>query len=203
MSAAKIDLVALHKSDYTRHRTPTLVDIDAARYLAIDGAGAPGSAEFQDRIGVLYGGAYTLKFAAKAAGRDFVVCKLEALWGREGLDDEQLLALPQAEWPWRLMIRVPDFVGRRELAAACLQLREKGHPGPVDDLALVTLTEGRCVQMLHVGPYAEEDATIARMREFAASQGLAFRGLHHEIYLSDPRRVEPARLQTILRRPVG
>ncbi|MEM7201485.1 MAG: GyrI-like domain-containing protein [Planctomycetota bacterium] len=204
MPAAKINLLTLYKSEYVHSpQKPALVDIGPALYLAVDGVGAPGDAEFQDKLGALYAGAYTLKFAAKVGGRDFVVSKLEARWGREGLADDDLLRLPKAEWPWRLAIRLPDFIGATELAAALEQLRAKGHPGPFESLLLDQFTEGRCVQMLHVGPYENESVTIAAMREHASAQGLAWRGLHHEIYLSDPRRVEPARLKTILRRPVG
>ena len=100
------------------------------------------------------------------------------------------------------MIRTPDFIGTKELQAAISKLRDKGKPAEVSSVALETLKEGSCVQVLHVGPYDGEAATIAQMKNLAAAEGLSFHGLHHEIYLSDPRRVAPAKLRTILRHPV-
>ena len=91
-----------------------------------------------------------------------------------------------------LLIRTPDFIGAADLAAARAALMEKGKNPLVSEVRLEQITEGRCVQMLHTGPYASEPETIAKMHEFAQSQGLAFTGPHHEIYLSDPHRV-PAR----------
>ncbi|MCA8968352.1 MAG: GyrI-like domain-containing protein [Planctomycetes bacterium] len=209
MTGDKINLFTLHKAEYAQPKKPTFVEVGPARYFAIDGVGidASGSmdddSEFGHRIGALYAAAYTTKFTCKAGGKDFVVSKLEAFWGRDGLSDEAFAALPKEEWPWRMAVRVPEFVGARELKAAQKQLREKGNPSPFDDVQIVKLKEGRCVQMLHLGPYDREGETLAHMQAFAEREGLAFRGLHHEIYVSDPRRVEPERLKTILRRPVG
>ena len=192
----KLDLYREHKADYVAPRRPTLVDIGPAAYLAIDGRGAPGDASFQDAITALYGVAYTLKFASKAAGRDFTVCKLEVLYDREE---------PGASTPvsWTMMIRVPSFVVESDLHAACATLREKGKPGRFDAVTLTHLEEGRCVQVLHVGPYEAVPDTISQMDAFATEHGLVARGRRHEIYLSDPRRVPPDRLRTILRQPVA
>jgi hypothetical protein len=100
------------------------------------------------------------------------------------------------------MIRTPDFVGEKDLQEAIAACQKKGQVLEVAKVRLETLHEGLCVQVLHVGPYSEEGETIARMNEFAKQRGLSFHGLHHEIYLSDPRRVSPDRLKTILRMPV-
>ena len=99
------------------------------------------------------------------------------------------------------MIRTPDFVSRDELKTAVSVLLEKGKEPEVSQVGFETLTEGQCVQVLHVGPYEKEGETIAQMKAFAGDQGLTFSGYHHEIYLSDPRRVPPERLKTILRIP--
>ena len=144
--------------------------------------------------------AYTLKFASKFAGRDFVVCKLEGLYFADG--DTPLEDLPKAEWKWTLMMRVPDFIGDADLDAARKQLREKGKEGDFDAVRLETIDEGSCVQMLHVGPYENEHETLAAMATFMADEGLVPNGHHHEIYLSDPRRVPAEKLRTILRHPV-
>jgi hypothetical protein len=175
----KVDLYALHKADYIAPKTPRLVKIAKAQYLAIDGAGAPGGEEFQESIGALYKVAYPLKFASKAAGQDYVVCKLEGLWW-----DIQ----PPNIWNWKLLIRTPDFITKSQV--------------PKGKVKLETLTEGQCVQMLHVGPYDQVCRTTEIMRAFAEGEGLAFHGKHHEIYLSDPRRVAPEKLKTIVRVPV-
>jgi hypothetical protein len=100
------------------------------------------------------------------------------------------------------MIRTPDFITEKETAAAIEKLLAKGKPREVANVRLEELTEGRCVQVLHLGPYDKERPTIASMVTFAKENGLKFHGLHHEIYLSDPRRVAPAKLRTILRHPV-
>ena len=100
------------------------------------------------------------------------------------------------------MIRTPDFVGKTELNQAAKTLREKGKDPEVEEVKLEAVAEGSCVQMLHVGPYDREWETISQMLEFAAEEGYESHGRHHEIYLSDPHRVPPERLKTILRMPV-
>ena len=101
------------------------------------------------------------------------------------------------------MIRIPDFIRASDVKSAVKRLKEKGKADEVDRVKLETIKEGKCVQMLHVGPYANEGETVTRMIEHAQQSGLTCRGRHHEIYLSDPRRVAPAKLRTILRLPVG
>jgi hypothetical protein len=140
----------------------------------------------------------TRKFAG---GQDYKVCQLEGLWWADG-SSADFTAVPRDQWRWKLLIRVPDFIGQADLDQAKAALRDKGKPPAFESVRLETIEEGPCVQMLHVGPYAEEPATLALMRQFAAAGGLEFRGPHHEIYLSDPRRVPPERLRTILRMPV-
>ena len=192
----KVDFYKTHKSEYVTPKQPVLVEIGPAKYLAIEGKGEPGSPMFQAQIGALYGAAYTIKMTRKFAGKgDFKVCALEGqFWDFES-------GKPTMEW--KLLIRVPGFVTARELEAAVAALHKKGKGAEVDHLRLETLKEGKCVQVLHVGPYDTEPATMARMEAFAKENGLAFRGLHHELYLSDPRRVPPERLRTILRHPVA
>ena len=112
-------------------------------------------------------------------------------------------SLPSDQWHWKLMIRTPDFVSRDELKTAVSVLLEKGKEPEVNQVGFETLTEGQCVQVLHVGPYEKEGETIAQMKAFAGDQGLTFSGYHHEIYLSDPCRMPPERLKTILRIPAA
>lgn len=100
------------------------------------------------------------------------------------------------------MIRIPDSVGTAEIKEAIAKLNDRGKPELVKRVKRISLNEGKCVQVLHTGPYDAEGPAIAAMQAVAASKGLRFRGLHHEIYLSDPRRVASSRLRTILRHPV-
>ena len=110
--------------------------------------------------------------------------------------------MPTDQWQWKLLIRTPDFIGEEDLRQAVAVLLKRGKGEEVKRVRLETLAEGPCVQMLHVGPYERECETIAAMQAFAEKQQLRFSGKHHEIYLSDPRRVPPERLKTILRQPV-
>ena len=191
---AKTDLFKEHKSEYAAKATPQIVDVGRGRYIAVDGQGAPGGDEFQGAVAALYPMAYTMKFACKAEGRDFVVCKLEGQWWNT--------SGPRAQWKWRMMIRVPDFVDEATLRAARDAAQAKGTDVDVGSVKLIELEEGPCVQALHVGPYDREQATLDAMAELARAEGRKPHGRHHEIYLSDPRRVEPAKLKTILRQPV-
>jgi hypothetical protein len=201
-AAEKIDLYKLHKDQYVTPKSPVLLTAEEATYLSVDGQGTPGGPEFTDRIGALYSVAYTVKMSRKFAGlQDYMVCKLEALWWAGG-PDASLETTPQEQWHWKLLIRTPDFVEREELERAAATLIAKGKAPQADKVRMETLSEGLCVQMLHVGPYDEEPRALERMQAFAGQQGLAFHGRHHEIYLSDPRRVAPERLRTILRHPV-
>lgn len=200
-SADKIDLFKQHKDQYKAAKKPILVTVEEANYLSIDGRGEPGGEEFTDKIGALYGAAYTIKMTRKFSGeQDYVVCKLEALWSfEEGKDFENT---PREDWQWKMMIRTPDIVKPEELEKAASVLVEKGKSPSVREVKLEAISEGLCAQMLHVGPYDKEDETVEVMQAFAEEQGLKFQGRHHEIYLSDPRRVAPERLKTILRHPV-
>jgi hypothetical protein len=191
----KIDFYKTHKAEYVRPKQPALIKVSPARYLAIEGQGKPGGPEFQAQIGALFGAAYTIKMTKKFAGEgDFKVGGPEGLyWDFES---------PQ-RMCWKLLIRVPDFVQQRDLKAALATFKQKGKATEeTAKLRLETLREGKAVQALHIGPYSAERETIDRMQAFAAEQGLKSNGYHHEIYISDPRRVPPERLKTILRQPV-
>jgi hypothetical protein len=197
----KLDLYKLHKTEYAATRKPALVDVKPATYLAISGQGAPGGELFSASIGALYGMAFTIKMTRKFAGmQDYAVCKLEGQWWSDPPAD--FARLPKDQWLWNLMIRTPDAVKEDDLQQAVAVLRKRGKGEGTDRVRLESLTEGPCVQMLHVGPYEKECETIALMQAFAEKQQLQFSGRHHEIYLSDPRRVPPDRLKTILREPV-
>jgi len=197
---SKIDLFKEHKAEYSAKAEPHRLVVGPARYLSIEGRGAPGGTAFEEGVGALYGMAYTLKFQAKAEGADFAVCKLEATY--DHLADEEVFERDPDSVSWRLLIRVPDFVTPAHLKGARRALADKKKEGAFDRVRLEAVEEGACVQVLHVGPYSEERATLERMRGFLKEQGLAPRLWHHEVYLNDPRRMPPERLKTILRQPV-
>ena len=196
----KLDLYRKYSKEYVAPQTPVLVEVGPAAYLSIKGKGAPGGAAFTDAVGALYGVAFTVKMTLKFAGKpDYLVSKLEGLWptlkfGEPAHDKEQ--------WTWQLMIRTPDFITEKEVKGAIAVLLKRGKTEVVQQVVLVALEEGLCVQSLHVGPYDKECLTLEVMRSFAEKKGMKFHGAHHEIYLSDPRRVDPAKLKTILRHPL-
>ncbi len=202
MAAAKLDLQQRYRAEYVTPKAPVLVTVGPAKYLAYDGRGAPAGAAFQAAVGALYAVAYTVKMTRKAAGKtDYRVAWLEGLWW--GPDRRRPLSVrARTDWRWKVLIRTPTFVSARDLARAQQGLLAKGKVPEVAKVRLETIREGRCVQMLHVGPYDREPATLERMEAFAQEQGYAFKGVHHEIYLSDPRRTAPSKLRTILRHPL-
>lgn len=201
VTSQKLDLYKDNAKEYAATPKPAVVEARPAVYLAIGGQGAPGGDAFSDAIGALYGVAFTVKMTRKFAGkRDYVVCKLEALWPNLNCD---AATPPKEEWIWQLMIRTPKFVIQKDIDQAVKTLLKRGKTVDVQRVALRSLSEGLCVQALHVGPYDEEARTTAMMRDFAGKKGLRFAGPHHEIYLSDPRRVHLSKLKTILRQPVA
>jgi hypothetical protein len=195
----KIDLYDQHKDEYVTPKVPVLVTIKPAKYLAISGQGSPGGERFTAAVGALYNVAFTIKMARKFGGKqDYAVSKLEGLWFLDPAEPPS----SRDEWRWKLLIRTPNFVTGRERDTAVETLLAKGKPAEVRGVALETIAEGRCVQMLHVGPYDREAESIGLMRAHAKANGYSIDGPHHEVYLSDPRRVPAARLRTILREPV-
>ena len=201
-AAQKLDLYKLHRTEYVTPKVPVFLRIKPAKYVTINGKGSPASEVFQTKVGSLYGVAFTIKMARKAAGQDYSVCKLEGLWWG-ARDESNFSADPPDTWNWKVLIRVPDSIKEKDLKDAIKALREKGKPPEVAEVQLETLDEGQCVQILHVGPYSTEGVSIGKMMALAKEKSLRFRGRHHEIYLSDPRRVASAKLRTILRHPVG
>ncbi|MDO3704921.1 GyrI-like domain-containing protein [Micromonospora sp. C28SCA-DRY-2] len=181
-----------------------VVDVPDLRYLMIDGHGDPNTPAFTDAAEALYPLAYKLKFASKRTlGRDYVVMPLEALWWADDMATFTALR-DKSRWDWTLMIMVPDWIDEEMFAGAVEQVAAGDRPRRLDDVRLGALSEGRCVQTLHVGSHDDEAPVLARMHhEFIPGNGLRMVGKHHEIYLSDFRRTAPEKLRTILRQPVG
>jgi hypothetical protein len=198
----KIDFRREAKELYAPPRAPVLVDVPRFQFLMVDGAGRPGqSPEFEAAVGLLYTASYMLKFSLKRTiGLDWVVAPLEGLWPSEdtgGFDPDR-----EGDWRWTLMIRQPDEVGAAQLEQVRAQAARKCAPDLLGRLRLEPFMEGRCAQVMHVGPYASERPTIEALHAFIAAEGLVPCGRHHEIYLSDPQRTAPERLRTVLRQAV-
>ncbi|GEJ56317.1 GyrI-like domain-containing protein [Anaeromyxobacter diazotrophicus] len=199
--ARTIDLRRERREEYAPARKPHVVRVMRGRYLAVDGQGAPEGDGFRRAVHALYAMAHVLQAAARAAGRGFKLMPLEAQWWGEAPGGD-FTREPRETWRYKVMMRVPDHVGDRQLAAARAALEASGRGEGVEAVELERFAEGRCIQALHVGPYAREGETVARMAAEAAALGLGFAGAHHEVYLSDPRRTPPERLRTLLRHPV-
>ena len=198
---SKIDLFKNHKADYLPAKSPIFIDVDQATYLAINGLGAPGEESFNDAVTALYAIAYTVKMTRKKENKgDYVICKLEARYWVES--NKPLNEIVKSQWHWQLMIRTPECVELTDIEQAANVLLSKGKTSSVKNVKLITHQFGPCVQMLHIGAFEDEGRTIEQMLAFANSQQLIPSGEHCEIYISDPRRVPPERLKTILRSPV-
>ncbi len=200
---SKLDLRKELKQFYTAKKKLAIIDVPPGKFLTIIGRGEPGGSTYQAALNALYGLSYTLKFKCKADGRDFTVMTLEGLWW---FDDESVFSLddapPRGDWNWKSMIRQPDFITEEMLEEIRPQVREKRDLPEVDEVKLEAFHEGLSAQIMHVGPYSEEGPTIERLRAFIAENGYRMWGLHHEIYLSDPRRTAPERWRTIIRQPI-
>jgi hypothetical protein len=203
-----IDLRKQYKHLYQpRAGKAELVDVPPLQYLMIDGAieagQTPGTSPgFEQGMIALYGVAYTLKFTFKKRADnpiDYPVMALEALWF---VNDGRFVASDPSNWTWRLMSLEPDAVTQLDFQDALAQVRKKKPNPALDRLRLETFREGLCVQMLHVGPYSTEPATVQAMTAFAQAQGYTLCGQHHEVYMGDPRRTAPEKLKTVLRHPV-
>lgn len=187
---------------YQASKTIELVDIPPMQFVMVDGSGNPNTApSYQTAIQWLYSTSYALKFAARAAlGQDYVVPPLEGLWWAD--DPADFVARRKDNWRWTMMIMAPDFLTAPMFEAAVAKSASKLGNAP-DTLRLGQLDEGKCLQVLHIGSYDDEGPILARLHDVEMpSRGLTFNGHHHEIYLGDPRRSDPARLKTILRQPV-
>ena len=207
----KFDFKKEYKDLYLPKQKPMLVQVPAMKMLMIDGHGAPAGEDYQKAVELLYSVTFTIKMS-KMQGKqpadyfESVVPPLESLWWSEGsaLD----LSQPKSTWLWTSMIRQPDFVTDEVYKWTLAQASKKKVDLDYTKLRFdETFEEGLCVQMLHVGPYDDEYQTLCEIEKYIENNDLidvsgAVRK-HHEIYLSDPRRVAPEKLKTVLRVPVS
>ncbi len=200
---AKLDLKKVFKHLYAPStKDVSIVDVPPLPFLMVDGSGNPNTAQsYADAVSALYSTAYTLKFMLKTrdAALDFAVMPLEGLWWADDMD-----AFGQGdkdEWLWTMMIAQPDFVTAADVQGALAEARRKKTVAALDLVRFETLHEGPSAQILHLGPYADETANIARLHDWIAANGYVRSGKHHEIYLSDPSRTAPEKLRTVVRQP--
>jgi hypothetical protein len=193
---------------YLYHPSATevaVVEVPTMQFLMIDGAGDPNSAqEYQEAVEALYGVAYALKFLLnEEQGLDYSVMPLEGLWWTPEMRE---FSVEQKErWLWTMMIMQPEEITEAHFEQARAQLQRKKDSPALAKLRPEPFQEGLAAQIMHLGPYATEAPTIARLHAFIREQGYAFDGTrqkHHEIYLSDPRRTAPEKMKTVLRQPL-
>jgi hypothetical protein len=185
-----------------KNRDWVLIDVPPQQFIACDGKGDPNTApEYARAVEALYSVAYTLKFGNKRAGRDFVVGPLEGLWWSD--DPTVFTAREKDSWQWRMLISQPDWITAQDIKEATEEALAKKKLPTIAEVRHERLEEGTCAQVLHVGSYDDETPILATLHnDYLAANDLVMTGPHHEIYIGDPRRVDPAKLKTVLRQPV-
>ena len=198
------------KEFYLPPAKPVIVIVPKANYIAVRGKGDPNdeSGAYQQAIGVLYAVAYTLKMSYKTDHRiegfyDYVVPPLEGFWWQEGIDGVDYS--DKSTFCWISVIRLPDFITEADFDWA-VQIASKKKKIDCSSAEFLTIDEGLCVQIMHIGPYDNEPASVALMDKFLAENGyendMTASRLHHEIYLSDARKVAPENWKTVIRHPI-
>lgn len=208
MNMDKLDYKKEYKDLYLPKNKPATIDVPEMTFIMVDGKGAPESEEYKNSIELLYGLSFTIKMSHKSGHNingyfEYVVPPLEGLWWIEG---EAFDFSMRDKWLWTSMIRQPEFVTEEVFNWAVESLKKKKPSLDVSKAHYKKFTEGLCVQIMHVGPYADEPETLKLMRKFMQEKHLKDETgsirKHHEIYLSDPRRVQPDKIKTVLRHPV-
>lgn len=199
-----------YKEFYMPKSKPEIVTVPKANYIAVRGKGDPNDEDgaYQQAVGMLYAVAYTLKMSYKTDYRiegffDYVVPPLEGFWWQEGVDGIDYS--DKSTFNWISVIRLPDFVTQKDFDWATGEAEKKKHLD-CSKAEFLTIDEGLCVQLMHIGPFDDEPATVSTMNAYLLENGYEndFSGsrLHHEIYLSDARKVAPEKWKTVIRHPI-
>lgn len=210
MSKMAFDYKKEYKEFYMPKRKPSIVTVPAMNYIAVRGHGDPNPEEsdYKKAISMLYGIAFTIKMSKKGSRQiegyfDYVVPPLEGFWWQDGVVGVDFAR--KDDFHWISVIRLPDFVTRADFEWAVEEATRKKKQD-FSKVEFLTYEEGLCVQCMHIGPYDDEPATVQMMHEYMEEQGyvldLTDQRLHHEIYLSDARRVAPEKLKTVIRHPI-
>lgn len=198
----KIDLKKELKHLYNpSSKEIAVVEVPKMNFLMIDGSGDPNSAqEYKEAVEALFSLSYTLKFMIKKTkGVDYAVMPLEGLWWA---DDMSKFAEDKNRWEWTAMIMQPEQVTEELVVKAIEEVKKKKKLRALTKIRFETFHEGKSAQIMYYGPFSDEGSTIQKVHEFIRQHEGAIVGKHHEIYLSDPRRVTPDKLKTILRQPM-
>ncbi|MBQ8894553.1 MAG: GyrI-like domain-containing protein [Clostridia bacterium] len=199
-----------YKEFYMPKNKPSIVDVPAMNYIAVRGKGDPNAkdGEYKAAIGLLYGIAFTIKMSYKGEYKidgyfDYVVPPLEGFWWQEGVEGVDYAHKENFEWI--SLIRLPDFVTKTDFDWAIAEATKKKKTD-FSKVEFLTYNEGLCVQCMHVGSYDDEPATVALMHKYMKESGyelgITDTHYHHEIYLSDARKVAPEKLKTVIRHPI-
>ena len=199
-----------YKEFYMPKNKPDIVTVPRMNHIAVRGEGNPNEedGDYKQSIGLLYGIAFTIKMSKKGNHQiegyfDYVVPPLEGFWWQDGVNGIDYGH--KENFKWISVIRLPDFVTKADYEWAVDEAAKK-KKSDFSKVEFMTYDEGLCVQCMHIGSYDDEPATIALMHEFAENQGYVLditeKRLHHEIYLSDARKVAPERLKTVIRHPI-
>jgi hypothetical protein len=199
----KIDLKKELKSLYLPSaKAVSEVEVPEMSYLMVDGEGDPNTAPaYAEAIEALFAVSYAVKFKIKKgeAAVDYAVMPLEGLWWAD--DPAAFMGSDKSGWKWTMMIAQPAFVPAELIARAIAEVKAKKNPPALARLRLESFKEGRCAQILHVGPFSEEGISVAKLHQYIAGHG-EVRGKHHEIYLSDIRKAAPEKWKTVIRQPM-
>lgn len=199
-----------YKEFYMPKNKPGIVDVPAMNYIAVRGKGDPNdeNGEYKQSIGLLYAIAFTIKMSKMGSHKiegyfDYVVPPLEGFWWQEGV--QGIDYTHKENFCWISLIRLPDFVTKADFDWAIAEATKKKKTN-FSKVEFFTYTEGLCVQCMHLGSYDDEPSTIEILHKYAAENGYAINitdsRRHHEIYLSDARRVPPERRKTVIRIPI-
>lgn len=204
----KIDLKKENKKLYKpSSKEVSIIDVPEMNYLMIDGEGDPNiSQEYRNAIEALFSVSYKVKFIfVKETTQDYVVMPLEGLWWAENMEDFSIE--DKSNWKWTAMIRQPDLIMKNVVEKAIEEVEKKKKLPALSRIRFETLHEGLSAQIMHLGPYSEEEPTIEKLHNFVEEKGYEFNSSmpgekHHEIYLNDTRRTKSEKLKTIIRQPI-
>ena len=200
----KIDLKKEYKDLFTAsNKTPAVIAAPEANYLSISGKGDPiATPAYKEAIEALFSVSYAIKFIVKKGSQaiDYGVLPLEGLWWVENMAEFDIK--DKSNWLWKAMIMQPNFIDGDMVTSAVEQVQKKKGLSQLSNIKFEKLSEGKCAQIFHIGPYSEEGPTIEKLHQFIKGNEYQFNGNHHEIYLSDPRRSAPEKLKTIIRQPI-
>ena len=199
-----------YKEFYMPKNKPSIVTVPPMNYIAVRGKGDPNAegGEYKAAIGLLYGIAFTIKMSKKGSHQiegyfDYVVPPLEGFWWKDGVRGVDYAH--KESFQWLSVIRLPDFVTKEDFEWAVEEATGKKKTD-FSKVEFFHYDEGLCVQCMHIGPYDDEPATVDLMHQYMESQGyeldITDTRMHHEIYLSDARKVAPEKLRTVIRHPI-